>query len=267
MKQLVTFVLLFLFVPFATSQNWTYKSTGNDFDGKIRTARIDGKGGEFPYNTPSLIINYFESDKSLNFYIIDMGYTGCDNNLAVFIIDGSKRFKTTSISDNAENTALFFETFESTNSIEYSNLQLLEMLQLLQSGSRLSIRVSNDCYQRDFTFTLSGSTAAINYVLGRDFENELAGLKLRQLEAKTAKQQLSQKIQLSETTEVLNGESKGKIIEYVYNLLLNNNISTSTVHAIQVQFINYNKWYIEIITLDSQSSNQFNTIHRKIIQL
>ena len=268
MKKLLFYIFTLLFIPFATSQTWTYKSTGNDFDGKIRTSSVVGKGGEFPYTSPRLVINFFENDKSLNFYITDMGYTGCDDNKAVLLIDGSKRFKTVYVSDDAENTTLFFDNFESINSDEIGAFSLLEMLQLLKTGSKLSIRVANDCYQRDYSFSLTGSTSAINFVLGRDFDEQIEEVQRRRIEKSAASNVLIERItlKLGEPNQLIDANSKLKIIDFVTEATSSSNISIHRVKEINVQYIDYNKWYVEILIwpLDSQISPE--VLQRKIIQ-
>ena len=54
-------------------QSWDFYSGGNDFDGEYRVASVKGKGTDYPYNSPKLVINYFENDKQVNFYIKNTG--------------------------------------------------------------------------------------------------------------------------------------------------------------------------------------------------
>lgn len=68
-------LLIFLLIPFISlAQSWTYKKGGNAFDGEFKTSSVLGKGSEFPYNKPSLVINKFENDEQINFYLSGAGY-------------------------------------------------------------------------------------------------------------------------------------------------------------------------------------------------
>ena len=56
----IILTLTLLFSLSSLSQNWKYEDGGSAFDGKYKTAYIQGTGNKFPYKTPSLIINKFE---------------------------------------------------------------------------------------------------------------------------------------------------------------------------------------------------------------
>jgi len=51
-------------------QSWKSSEGGNAFDGKYKTSSVKGKGDNFPYNSPTMVINKFEGE-DLNFYISD----------------------------------------------------------------------------------------------------------------------------------------------------------------------------------------------------
>ena len=72
MKNLL-FILFLCAITNLHSQSWGFKSGGNAFDGKYRTAYVQGSGTDFPYNKPLLTINLFNDDL-LNFYITSAGY-------------------------------------------------------------------------------------------------------------------------------------------------------------------------------------------------
>ena len=68
-------LIIILLIPFITlAQSWTYKEGGNAFDGKYKTSSVLGKGSDFPYNKPSLVINKFDNDEQINFYLSGAGY-------------------------------------------------------------------------------------------------------------------------------------------------------------------------------------------------
>ena len=72
MRKIILFTILLCQVTIS-AQSWSFKSGGNAFDGKYKTSSIKGKGTDFPYNNPLLVINLFK-EESLNFYIAEAGY-------------------------------------------------------------------------------------------------------------------------------------------------------------------------------------------------
>ena len=69
-------------------QSWTYKETGNAFDGKIRTSSIIGSGYKFPYTNPMFVINVFNKEiDNPNIYLTNVPYGGCDNNRVLIKFD------------------------------------------------------------------------------------------------------------------------------------------------------------------------------------
>ena len=44
-----------------TAQSWTFSKGGNAFDGTYKTSSVVGKGTEYPYKTPILVINKFDN--------------------------------------------------------------------------------------------------------------------------------------------------------------------------------------------------------------
>ena len=57
-----------------TAQSWTFSEGGDAFDGKYKTSSVIGKGTNYPYTKPSLVINKFEGEENINFYISGGGY-------------------------------------------------------------------------------------------------------------------------------------------------------------------------------------------------
>jgi hypothetical protein len=55
--------LLFILIVFnlfsINAQTWRYSSSGNDFDGRYKISLITGNANNYPYNKPTLVINYF----------------------------------------------------------------------------------------------------------------------------------------------------------------------------------------------------------------
>jgi hypothetical protein len=157
--------LLFFLAGF--SQTWRYESGGNDFDGKYKTAYVQGKGGQFPYSNPTLVINTFDNDEeSINFYIKDAGFfqekTGIE---VLWVFDNEPKviYSTYSFSLSSDGKILFLKMFNNPNS--GNKINQYEFINKLRNASRVSIRISDRYGNDDFSFSLSGSTRAINSVI------------------------------------------------------------------------------------------------------
>ena len=61
MKKII-FIAILLRQIMVSAQNWSFESGGNVFDGKYKTSSIKGKGTDFPYNNPLLVINLFKNE-------------------------------------------------------------------------------------------------------------------------------------------------------------------------------------------------------------
>lgn len=72
MKKLI-FISIIMFSTVSISQ-WRYTEKNNEFDGKIKAATVIGKGNDYPYNNPKLILNHFVKTENFNLYINDAGY-------------------------------------------------------------------------------------------------------------------------------------------------------------------------------------------------
>ena len=144
-------------------QSWNYSTGENTFDGKYKTAYVKGQGGKFPYTEPTFVVNNF-SDNNLNIYFNNAGYAGCDNKIALikFNNDTCKYFY--SISTNSGKDVWFID--DQLYSRDEKNLNLAFLLNKIKSRSKMYVRLTSDCDQLDFEFSLNGSTGAINFVAG-----------------------------------------------------------------------------------------------------
>jgi hypothetical protein len=259
------FSVLALWLQIATAQTWTFKTTGNDFDGRIRTATVLGRGGESPYTTPLLVVNYFVESKSLNFYVTDFGYTGCKNNRALFIIDGTKRLTTVDVSDDNEHNTLFLDEFNLSSDQSGMSLSKHEVLQLLKSGTKLSVRLSNDCFSRDYTFSLSGSTSAINHVLGAEFNQAIADEQRRREEFLGVVNTVSKLITMQDSTLTLSEKTKTEIIRVVQEELKSTATPLSDINSINLIKSDWSpgKWQIEVIVWFDEKKES--TYKKKIV--
>ena len=61
MKKLLILLTLIPLVSFG--QGWTSSEGGSAFDGKYKTSSVMGKGTNFPYTKPVLVVNKFDGEK------------------------------------------------------------------------------------------------------------------------------------------------------------------------------------------------------------
>lgn len=156
MKTILTTALLLISIS-AFSQ-WTYNSGGSDFDGKYRTSSVKGSGGKFPYESPEMVFNNFEGNQFFNFYLSDVGYLGCDNRSILFKFpDSPTIYKAGYTSLDKEKEIVFIQEFE--------NIFVKDFFSKMKTNSKVSVRVSTECFTHDYSFSLSGSTKAIDFVL------------------------------------------------------------------------------------------------------
>ena len=166
MKKLL-FILLFTSISY--SQSWKYNTFESDFDGSYKLARVYGTGGEFPYKNPDLVVLRY-STGSINIYISGAGYSGCDNKKVKFKFNNDDEIYTTSSVGGGTNNDSWF--INSMNDI--SEIQLLEKF---TKHNSVSVRLISNCSSKDYKFSLSGSTKALDNVLGygwlkKQFEKE-----------------------------------------------------------------------------------------------
>lgn len=136
---------------------WTYKSGGNDFDGKYKTCSVEGTGGKSPYTTPGFYINHFENQDDINMYFTGVGYLGCSSNrILLKFPNDSIIYKVLRPGTDEEKEALFIN--------EIYNLEINEFLKKLMENNSVSVRVQSSCNKNDYKFSLKGSSKAITFV-------------------------------------------------------------------------------------------------------
>jgi hypothetical protein len=153
--------VLVLSVQIVLAQGWKVSSGESDFDGKYKTASCLGIGGSRPYTSAQLVINSFNDDK-INFYLTNFGFAGCDDNTVTFLFDKQRLYEA-SFNVNDENDAFFFNLFWRDGEELTFMDQIFKEMTL---SNRLSIRVKNDCFVRDYVFDLNGARGAIDKVVG-----------------------------------------------------------------------------------------------------
>ncbi len=189
----IILTLALLFSLSSLSQTWKYEAGGSTFDGKYKTAYIQGSGNKFPYKTPSLVINKSEG-KSINFYISDGGFfqekTGI-RVLWVFDNEPEKLYSTYDYSISSDGKTLFFAEFN--NPDGSGKLKPIDIIEKLTLANKVSVRMSDDFGSNDIVFSLSGSTKAINFIIPKEERQQMIekGLEERNVLAEAeAKNQL-----------------------------------------------------------------------------
>jgi len=157
MKKLL-FILILLTTSLSYSQSWKFKTFTSDFDGKYKLARVYGTGGEFPYQKPDLVV-IKHSGGSVDIYVSEAGYSGCDNKFIYFKFNGDeKTYQTNSVGGGANNDSWFVHSME--------DITTNELLEKFTKHNSVAVRLGSNCGRNDFKFSLRGSTKALNNVLG-----------------------------------------------------------------------------------------------------
>jgi hypothetical protein len=170
MKKLL---LLLLFIPLASfSQEWDFSIGKNDFDGEYRTASVTGKGTDFPYNKPILVVNKYENENDFNFYVSNAGVFQSDlSTRAKWVFDNEPEtiYSTYDLSISNDGKVIFFNIFNDPK-IEgkLGNTTKIELIEKLLYSNKVSLRVESKFDSNDIIFSLKGSTRAINSVLGKE---------------------------------------------------------------------------------------------------
>ncbi|MDM9632122.1 hypothetical protein [Robiginitalea aurantiaca] len=141
MKKIVLFFTI-LIIPVMAFGQWTSSSGDNKFDGKYRSAMVIGKGSEWPYNRPTLVINLFESSTP-NIYLTNIGYTGCGSAAIEITFDNTDKIYTYNSYSNSDNDAAFIDYNNEVS--HYNSLNLSDLLDLFKEKTRLYIRYSSSC--------------------------------------------------------------------------------------------------------------------------
>ena len=159
MKTTITVILLFFSLK--NYSQWTYNTGKSDFDGEYKTSSVYGNGGSFPYNRPVLVVNKFKNS-AINIYLTAVGYSGCQGKIVYFKFNGDDEiYKTTFVGEGINNKSWHIESLK--------NIDKIELLKKLKEHSSVSVRIRSNCGSSDYSFSLKGSTKALNFVLGKDF--------------------------------------------------------------------------------------------------
>ena len=196
----ILFTLALLISFNSSSQSWKSSEGGNAFDGKYKTSSIRGKGNNFPYNSPLLVVNRFDG-KDINFYIADAGFFQSDTGIQVLWLFDSEPetiYYSLGFSISKDGKILFFNKFKS-NENEKLEFEAIEIIEKLTVADEVVMRVSDNYGSNDIVFSLSGSSRAISFVLPKDERqilidkavsdrNALAEIEAKNAEIKAKKQ-------------------------------------------------------------------------------
>jgi hypothetical protein len=186
-KNFLIIVVIFFISTNALSQRWSYEKGGDAFDGRYRTALIEGSGSDAPYNEPLFVVNYFKKNKNINVYISEAGYAGCDNKIIKIKFNNNDTIYTFDVSTNSDKDVWFLHEFDS-NFYDYTTITKDQLLKKLMKYRKLFVRISSDCGESDLEFSLNGSANAINFVLP---DNYFAIKKQKKIETRRKKEKMN----------------------------------------------------------------------------
>lgn len=149
----------------SSGQVWSTIKGGNAFDGEYIAAMVLGDGYEFPYLEPYFVVNYYKSSQSLYIYLVDAGYSGCDNRYVYVKFDTNDTTYVFRAGTNPENDKWMFEEMDGLTS-------LATLVQMMKKYSKAYVRISSDCGSSDFDFTLRGSSRALDQVIPANYFKE-----------------------------------------------------------------------------------------------
>jgi hypothetical protein len=168
--------LIFLLCPFLSKgQSWIYSKGGSSFDGTYKTSLVEGKGNEYPYKTPNLVINKFDNDNSINFYLKGAGFFQDNTGLNIkWVFDNEPKtiYSSYSWSLSNDGKTIFFSSFNNPNK-KSTKLEAIEIIDKLTRANKVELRVMDNYGTNDIVFSLKGSSKAINFVLPLNERNKL----------------------------------------------------------------------------------------------
>lgn len=164
-RQILLTVCTLFIINTVFSQTWNYSKGGDAFDGKYRTSSIEGIGDEFPYQDPSLIVNYFPDDKNLNVYLTDAGYAGCEGKTVKVKFNNDETIYVFNATTNSNEEIWFIHEYPYEYSRSTEVIPVPELLEKMKKYHRMFVRISSDCGTNDLEFSLNGSSKAINFIL------------------------------------------------------------------------------------------------------
>lgn len=145
-----------------SAQTWSYSTGGNDFDGSYKIASVQGKGNDYPYTDPTMLVRN-KADGSVEIFISGVGYV-TDESVVTIILDGDKKHVDYYGSPSIKKNAVF---------LSFSGTELADLITDMKTSNKMVIRYRDNYGTNDMSFSLSGSTRALNSTLGDDFVSNL----------------------------------------------------------------------------------------------
>jgi len=237
MKKLLV-LLSFCAITNLYSQSWKSSSGGNAFDGKYKTAYVQGVGSEFPYNKPLLTVNLY-NDESLNFYIASAGYFQSESETSVkwiFSNEPNVIYITDDLSISKDNKIIFLNSFK--NSITSDYLSRLDFINKLKTASRVDVRISDKYDDNDIVFKLSGSSRAINFVISKKYKNKIEAIK-KEIELEYELKRIELEAELEK--ERLEKEQRELSIKRITTLLSDYSLKNVEIENVIKKIVTYSK--------------------------
>lgn len=143
----------------SNSQTWKLSSFKSEFDGDVKSSSIIGTGGKFPFTKPLIVVNTI-NDNNLNIYFNDVGYAGCKNKIAYLKFDNSDSIYNFFVTTNNARDVWFLDLWTPAYG---TNINVIWLLKKIKVHKKLYVRLASDCDVNTYTFSLTGSTKAIDF--------------------------------------------------------------------------------------------------------
>ena len=131
-------------------------------------------GGNYPYNTPSLCIQRGDKSDDFSFYISGAGFYQDLTRISVkWIFDSEPNvtYRSSNINISKNGKILFLDDFM--NPKDGFKIEKIEFIEQLQQSNKVNVRISDKYDSNDLSFSLKGSTKAINFVIPIEYKNNL----------------------------------------------------------------------------------------------
>lgn len=171
----VLLVLGLFYISFLHAQSepvWRFSKTGDNFDGITNTARVRAISQERVNREPSLVLIYSPNQpSSLVFYFEGRDWYFPDSTRIQFYFDNEKTvyevsnigFGGNKLLDGSYRN-LVMNTFKS-NTQDWKQIGIVEILNSFKSHSYVYFKITTNMRQKYYTFSLKGSSQAINNTL------------------------------------------------------------------------------------------------------
>ena len=160
MKKLILFSLL---VSHFSNAQWKYDKKVDPIDGLTETVIASGRGGEFPYTKPYLVIR--KRRNKIAMYISGMGSTACGNLQLTFSYGDPNNLMEFYLEDSVTGDAAFIP--------QDDIIEISSFIQLLKEKTTAYFRFSTQCSMNDFNISLSGSKSNIERIINEGFYKDV----------------------------------------------------------------------------------------------